>query len=213
MHFFITGTDTGVGKTYVTVRLVQALRTRGVDAVGFKPICCGGRDDAETLHAASAGALTLNEVDQALIDLDLVRETFLCLRARHSAVLVEGVGGWLVPIRHDYTAADLAREWQLPVIIVVKNVLGALNHTALTVQAVREAGLPCAELVLNHPPPSDAAADDGVQALAPCHQLRGADGMVGCPDLGGTPSEPKRIVSRSVKNAFFVAIIYSFVII
>ncbi len=184
MHFFITGTDTDVGKTYITARLVRALRARGVDAIGFKPLCCGSRDDAEALRAAADGALTLNEVnpvwlrapaapfaaaliENRAIDLDLIREEYVRLRARHSAILVEGVGGWLVPIRHDFTAADLAREWQLPVIVVVKNVLGALNHTALTVQAIRVAGLPCAGLVLNNPPPPAGISDDGgIQTLA-----------------------------------------------
>ncbi len=184
MHFFITGTDTDVGKTYVTMQLLRALRSRGVDAVGFKPLCCGPRDDAEALRAASDGALTLNEVnpvwlrapaapfaaalvENRTIDLDLVRETFTRLRARHATVLVEGIGGWLVPITRDFTVADLAREWQLPVIVVVKNVLGALNHAALTAQAVRATGLSCVGLILNHPPTSEwLGKAEEVQAIA-----------------------------------------------
>ena len=163
---FITGTDTGVGKTYVTTRFVRGLRTRGIDAVGFKPICCGGREDAEALHKAAGGALPLNEVnpvwlrapvapyaasliENRAVDLDLIRETYLRLRERHAVVLVEGVGGWLVPIRRDFTTADLAAEWSLPVVVVVGNRLGSLNHTALTVQAIRGAGLACAGLIFN----------------------------------------------------------------
>ena len=184
MHFFITGTDTDVGKTYVTAQLLRALRARGVDAVGFKPLCCGSRDDAEALRAASDGALELNEghpvwlrapaapfaaalVENRTIDLDLIRETFARLRVRHDTVLVEGVGGWLVPITRDFTVADLAKEWQLPVLVVVKNVLGALNHAALTVQAVRATGLLCAGLMLNHPlTPEWAEQAEEVQATA-----------------------------------------------
>ena len=183
MHCFITGTDTDVGKTYVTTRLIRALRARGVDAVGFKPLCCGSRDDAEALRAAADNTLTLNEVnpvwlrapaapfaaaliENRTIDLDLIHEMFVRLRTRHAAVVVEGVGGWLVPIRHDYTAANLADAWQLPVIVVVKNVLGALNHTALTVQAIRATGLSCAGLILNNPPPVGVPNGEEVQMLA-----------------------------------------------
>ncbi len=184
MHFFITGTDTDVGKTYVTVRLLRALRARGVDAVGFKPLCCGSRDDAEKLRAAADDALSLNEVnpvwlrapaapfaaalvENRTVDVDLIRETFERLRTRHDAVLVEGVGGWLVPITRVFTMADLAREWRLPVIVVVKNALGALNHTALTVQAVSTAGLHCAGLILNDPPRADGSPGvEEVQIIA-----------------------------------------------
>ena len=198
MSVFITGTDTNVGKTYVTAGLVRALRARGVDAVGFKPLCCGSRDDAEILQAASGHVLSLNDVnpvwlrapaapyaaaliENRSIDLDLIRETFQRLRQRHASVLVEGVGGWLVPIRHDYTTADMASEWGLPVVVVVSNRLGALNHAALTVRAVREAGLDCAGLILNHDRTADrfpSGEDDQILANArqiPACSERGSD--------------------------------------
>ena len=169
MNLFITGTDTGVGKTFVTARLIRHLRARGLDTVGFKPICCGGREDAEILRAAADDALELNEVNPVWlrtpaapytaalienrpIDLALIRETFETLRARHPSILVEGVGGWLVPIARDYNVADLAEEFGLPVAVVVKNRLGALNHAALTVHHIRSGGsraLTCAGLILN----------------------------------------------------------------
>ncbi len=183
--FFVTGTDTGVGKTYVTARLVRGLRARGIDAVGFKPLCCGGREDAEALHEAADGALSLNEVnpvwlraptapytasliENRTIDLDLIRETYRRLRERHATVLVEGVGGWLVPIRQDFTTADLAAEWGLPVVIVVGNRLGSLNHTALTVRAIRSAGLECAGLIFNAGviTPAESSTDDQTLARA-----------------------------------------------
>ncbi len=174
MNAFITGTDTGVGKTYVTARLIRRLRAQGLDTVGFKPICCGSREDAELLRAAADDALALNEVNPVWlrtpaapytaamienrpIDLALIRETFDDLRARHDSMLVEGVGGWLVPIERDYSVADLAAECALPVIVVVKNRLGALNHAALTVDHLRSRGLACAGLILNDGPP---AAED-----------------------------------------------------
>ena len=95
------------------------------------------------------------------MDLDLIRETYARLRTRHANVLVEGVGGWLVPIRRDFTTADLAAEWALPVVVVVGNRLGSLNHAALTVRAIREAKLSCAGLIFNAgaPVPTDSADD------------------------------------------------------
>ena len=172
MNLFLTGTDTDVGKTYVATLLVRALRAEGVDAVGLKPLCCGGREDAEALHAANGGAIPLNDVNPVWLrppaapytaamienrptDLALIRETFARLRGAHESLIVEGVGGWLVPITRDYFVSDLAAEFALPIAVVVANRLGALNHTLLTVQAIRARGLKCAGLILNHtlPPP------------------------------------------------------------
>ena len=177
MNAFITGTDTGVGKTYVTARLIRRLRAQGMDTVGFKPICCGSREDAELLRAAADDAIALNEVnpvwlrtpaapytaamiENRAVDLALIRETFGSLRAGHESVLVEGVGGWLVPIAKDYTVADLARELALPVIVVVKNRLGALNHAALTVHHLQAGGLTCAGLIVNDGSPTSEDADE-----------------------------------------------------
>lgn len=199
MNAFITGTDTGVGKTYTTARLIRRLRAQGLDTVGFKPICCGSRDDAETLRAAADNAIEINEVNPVWlrtpaapytaamienrpIDLALIRETFLGLRARHGSVLVEGVGGWLVPIARDYTVADLAAEFALPVVVVVKNRLGALNHAALTVHHLRAQGLTCAGLILNDGPL--AAEDAGEpQGIATSTNQAILEDMLGLPIL------------------------------
>ena len=177
MSIFITGTDTGVGKTRVAAMLVRALRAAGVDAVGFKPICCGGREDAELLAAASGGAVALNDVNPVwlrppvapyaaamiegrMVDLALVCEKFAQLRVAHAAVIVEGAGGWLVPVTRDFSMADLAAEFALPVLVVAANRLGAINHTLLTVAAIRASRLRCAGVILNQvqPPAEDDAA-------------------------------------------------------
>jgi dethiobiotin synthetase len=166
MNLFITGTDTGVGKTYVSALLVRALREAGVDAVGMKPICCGDRDDAEELYEASGGAAPLGDInpvwlrtpaapytasiiENRQIDVALIRESFARLRSKHQALLVEGAGGWRVPITRDYFMSDLAAEFGLPVAIVVANRLGAINHTVLTVEAILAANLKCAGVILN----------------------------------------------------------------
>ena len=176
MNLFLTGTDTDVGKTYVAALLVRALQAQGVDAVGLKPLCCGGREDAEVLHAAGGGAIPLNDVNPVWlrapaapyaaamienreIDLALIRGTFARLRAAHAAVIVEGVGGWRVPITRDFFISDLAAEFALPVAVVVANRLGALNHTLLTIESIRARGLECAGVILNHTTPPDAAPD------------------------------------------------------
>ncbi len=173
---FITGTDTNVGKTHVAAMLVRTLRTTGVDAVGFKPICCGGREDGELLTEASGGAVALNDVNPVwlrppvapytaamiegrMVDLALVREKFAQLRAAHATVIVEGAGGWLVPVARDFSMADLAAEFALPVVIVAANRLGVINHTLLTVAAIHARGLRCAGVILNQAqPPADGDA-------------------------------------------------------
>lgn len=175
MNLFLTGTDTNVGKSYVAALIVRALRSAGRNSVGLKPICCGGREDAELLHAAAEGAIALNEINPVWlrtpaapftaslienrhIDLALVRESFTHARQTYESVIVEGVGGWLVPITRDYGVADLAAEFRLPVAIVVANKLGALNHALLTVESVRARGLECAGLILNHTTPEEDIA-------------------------------------------------------
>ncbi len=184
MSYFITATDTGAGKTYVAAQIIRRLCARGIDAVGFKPICCGSRGDAEILQAASGpGAPQINDinpvwlrtpaapyvaamVENRPLDLALVREKYAELRSQRGAVIVEGVGGWLVPIQRDFAVADLAAELGLPVVAVVRNRLGALNHAALTVRAVRAAGLRCEGLVLNRGAAAASELDPQDVALA-----------------------------------------------
>jgi dethiobiotin synthetase len=168
MRFFITGTDTGVGKTWFTCLFLRALSGSGRKVAGFKPICCGDRGDAEALAGAgNATGLDLDDINPVWlrspaaplaasliegrpVDLEVIRAAWGRLASRCDSVLVEGAGGWEVPIRRDYFVSDLAAELRLPVILVVDNKLGALNHTLLTLAAIRRRGLDCAALVLNH---------------------------------------------------------------
>ena len=165
-NYFITGTDTDCGKTFVTALLVKAARAAGVDAIGVKPFCCGPREDVEILAAASGGVEPLDAINPVWLKtpaapracellgepaadtplaLDAVRE----LAKKHEQVFCEGAGGWLVPIATDYTIADFAAELGWPVIVVVRNKLGALNHTLLTLESIRRRGLPLAGIILN----------------------------------------------------------------
>lgn len=183
MSLFITGTDTGVGKTHTAVQLLRLLRAAGIDCAGMKPICCGDRQDAELLLAAGSDGLTLNDVNPVWlktpaapivgslmegmnIDIERIVAAFSALQNRVDHVIVEGVGGWLVPIRSDYFVSDLVVEMGLPVLVVAQNRLGCLNHTALTVRSVSQRNLRCVGVVLNGVPnTSDIAAVSNADIL------------------------------------------------
>jgi dethiobiotin synthetase len=166
VSLFITGTDTGVGKTYTAARLLQLLRASGESCAGMKPICCGDRRDAELLLTAGSDGLTIDEVnpvwlktpaapivgslmEKVDIDVDHILAAFHSLQNRVEHVIVEGTGGWMVPIHRNYFVSDLAVAMKVPVLAVAYNRLGCLNHASLTVQSIRGYGLRCVGLVLN----------------------------------------------------------------
>jgi dethiobiotin synthetase len=141
VSLFLTGTDTGVGKTHTATQLLRLLRAAGTSCAGMKPICCGDRRDAELLLAAGSESLTIDEinpvwlktpaapivgsfVEEANIDIEQILAAFRALKDRVEHVIVEGVGGWMVPIRPDYFMSDLAAEIRLPVLVVTQNRLG-----------------------------------------------------------------------------------------
>ena len=162
---FVTGTDTSVGKTWFSSRLIRSLRDHGVNAVGMKPIECGGRDDSTELLASSEGAgLLLDDVnpiwfEKAVapsvaregkeISLDDLNKSMHRLAQNDRFVVVEGAGGWMVPIDDQCKVADLAVEMGLPVLVVAANRLGVLNHSILTVEAIKSSGLSCLGIFLN----------------------------------------------------------------
>src|SRR5207237_10583246 len=151
--------------------------------VGRKPICCGDRRDVECLLAAGSEGLRIEEINSVwlktpaaslagslmegvYIDLERVLAAFHALQNRVEHVVVEGVGGWLVPIRADYFVSDLAVEMSLPVLVVAQNRLGCLNHTVLTVRSIAEHALRCLGVVLNGVPrTSDVASVTNLDIL------------------------------------------------
>jgi dethiobiotin synthetase len=183
VSLFITGTDTGVGKTRTVVQLLRLLRASGTSCAGMKPICCGDRQDAELLLAAGGVGLTIDDVnpvwlrtpaapivgsltEEVSIDIERILAAFHALQNQVEHVIVEGVGGWLVPIRSDYFVSDLAVEMKLPVLVVAQNRLGCLNHTALTVRSVAEHKLRCLGVALIAAPgTSDIAAATNADIL------------------------------------------------
>lgn len=162
----MAGNDTGVGKTHTTKILLDSLRADGIDAVGYKPIVCGDRDDAHILAAASGG-LALEKVnplwlktpvapwvaaqlENVTIDVQPLLDGYHALASEHELVIVEGCGGWEVPINLNYSMADFAVDLGLPVILVVANKLGAINHTVLSCQAIRARSMDLLGLIMNH---------------------------------------------------------------
>jgi dethiobiotin synthetase len=143
VNYLVTGTDTGVGKTFLTSGLVRYSRSKGIDSVGMKPIW----------YRTPVAPYTASIIEDRLIDLNAIREAFEQLAKKHSSVLVEGVGGIAVPISAHYDFRDLARVLRLNVILVAANRLGVLNHARLTLEAIRASGLPCSLIALNsvHP--------------------------------------------------------------
>ena len=165
MSLFLTGTGTGVGKTFVAIELLYWLRAHGIRAAGMKPICCGDREDARRLLAASAEGISIEElnpvwlqspvapsvaaqIEQVEIDLGKIQNCFRNLSERFDTVIVEGVGGWLVPMTADLFVGDFAKQLDLPVAIAAENRLGCLNHILLTLESVQRRGLVCAGVIL-----------------------------------------------------------------
>jgi dethiobiotin synthetase len=197
VSLFITGTDTGVGKTYIAARLLHLLRASGVSCAGMKPICCGDRRDAELLLAASSNRLTIDDVnpvwlktpaapfvgslmEKVDIGIDHILTAFHYLQNRVEHVIVEGTGGWMVPIHRNYFVSDLAVAMQLPVLAAAYNRLGCINHAVLTVQSILGHGLRCVGLVLNN---AQATGDTGdIATLTNADMLKR---ILDVPVLGG----------------------------
>lgn len=163
--FFVTGTDTGVGKTWITLGLMHALQDRGFTVAGMKPVASGCRrepdglrnDDAERIQAASSLHLPYERINPYAfeppvaphiaaaeagirIDVERIRQACASIAAQADCVVAEGVGGWLVPLNDRDTVADMAASLGLPVILVVGIRLGCLNHALLTAESIRAHG-------------------------------------------------------------------------
>lgn len=186
--YFITGTDTEVGKTLVTCALLHAARNQRLRAVGMKPVAAGtdseGRnEDVERLNAASSFEAAPELVNPycfsppiaphiaaaeagKVIDLDVIRRAFDQLAAQADLTLVEGAGGFLVPLSETTDTAALAVHLNLPVILVVGLRLGCINHARLTAAAILHCGLPFAGWVANSIDPLMTRREENIATLA-----------------------------------------------
>jgi dethiobiotin synthetase len=180
---FITGTDTGAGKTVLTALLTRFLRARGVHAAALKPVCSGGRADARALHAALAGTLTLDEInpwhfrapvapslaarrENKTVKLPQVLAHIRALQKRFDVLLVEGAGGLLSPLGENFNSRDLISALCAAPIIVAPNKLGVVNHILLTLEALPNNLRAKARIVLISPPKPDAATGSNIKLLA-----------------------------------------------
>lgn len=187
---FITGTDTEIGKTFVSSLIIKLLAEENLKVAGMKPVASGAKmidgilknDDALSLIEVSnieADYKTINpfvfegavsphiaaEEAGIDIDLDVVRNNYDQLQKHSDVVVVEGVGGWYAPLSYHITVSDLAETLELPIILVVGLRLGCLNHALLTAQAIRQSGLPVAGWVANYIEEDFPAAEKNISTL------------------------------------------------
>lgn len=197
-HFFVTGTDTGAGKSIASAALLHALRAKGLRVVGMKPVASGciptpdgwRNDDALSLQDASRPTPAYDDVNPFALPEPLAPELAaadagveiglapLCaayarLRAQADAVVVEGVGGWAAPLTATLDQIDLVRALDLPVVLVVGLRLGCINHARLTARAIEADGARLVGWIASDIDPHMARADDNFALLharlpAPC---------------------------------------------
>nr|HEX4315660.1 dethiobiotin synthase [Kofleriaceae bacterium] len=159
MKVFVTGTDTGVGKTTVCVALAARCRALGLSVFAFKPIETGGTEDQQALghglytFKQPAAPWVAAQAEGKSIELATVVDTVS--RETSQVVIVEGAGGWRVPITETEDMSSLAAQLGYPVLVVARAALGTINHSLLTIEAVERDGLAIAALVLSHRPDDD----------------------------------------------------------
>lgn len=211
---FVSGTDTGVGKTYASCTLLASLRARGRRATGMKPVASGCRvtpdglrnDDAQALIAASdpkpayadcnpyalgapiAPHIAAREAG-VQIRLDPIRAACARIARNADRVVVEGVGGWLAPLSDSLMQADLARALELPVVLVVGLRLGCISHALLSARAIREDGCVLAGWIANRIDPAMSHVDANLDTLR---------ARIDAPLLGVLAHAPERIDALDV---------------
>ena len=220
---YVTGTDTGAGKTVASVALLHALRARGLRASGMKPVASGcaatpdglRNEDALALQAASDPVPDYADLNpfalpeplapelaarDAGVDIALpaILQAHARIAARADVVVVEGVGGWMAPLAAGLMQADLVRALDLPVVLVVGLRLGCLNHAALAARAIAADGVPLAGWIACEVDPAMARRDDNVALLA---------GRIPAPCLGrlpwGDPPDPVRLTGALALDSLF----------
>ncbi len=205
---FVIGTDTGAGKTVIVAALGAVLRKRGMDVGVSKPIATGAvrlggklvSSDAAFLRSIVGVDDSMEEIcplifempaapnvaarrENRTVEVDRIRQALTRLSARHDYILIEGIGGWRVPITDTFTVRELAVELNLPVLVAARAGLGTINHTVLTVEAVRSMGLPIVGVVMVRTRPGD----DPTAATNP-EQI---ENLTGINVLGTVPFDPE----------------------
>lgn len=188
--YFVTGTDTGVGKTWISAALLFKYQQQGLSTAAMKPVASGCvrtaaglcNDDALLLQQTASVELAYEDInpfafepaiaphlaaEQAGVDIDIaiIKQQFDMLSNRADIVIVEGVGGWHVPINTQQTMVDVARLLDLPVILVVGMRLGCLNHALLTAEAVKNDGLQLAGWLANSAEAEMSCLQENIRSL------------------------------------------------
>lgn len=188
--YFIVGTDTGVGKTVVTCALLNLLAAQGKQVIGMKPVAAGCEQALQNMTCEDVVLLKTHsnvkaprnlvnpyafvppiaphiaaEQSDICIDLEKIKDNFQILQKMADIVLVEGVGGFMVPLNATQTTADLTVKLSLPVILVVGLKLGCINHALLTVQAITHAGLNLVGWVANQIDPTMLEIQSNLDAV------------------------------------------------
>ena len=214
--FFITGTDTGVGKTVLTALLTRYLRERGINAVALKPVCSGDRADARALHAAAAGSLTLDEInpwhfrapiapllaarcERKRVALARVLAHVRAMQERFDVVLVEGAGGLLSPLGEKFNSRELIVTLRATPMVVCPNRLGALNQILLNLAALPRSASCRARVVLMSPSKTDASTPTNASLLA---EFLDAKRIFCLPWLGGHFDPGKALKDSCVRRTF-----------
>ena len=174
--FFVTGTDTGVGKTVIAGGLAAMLKSQGLDVGVMKPVATGGKEIDGRIISEDA-AFLMNMIDcqdpydlvnpvclapalaptvaarlsNKVIDMETVWKSFETLRAKHEFMIIEGIGGLLVPLSENFYVVDMAKRMNLPLIIVSRSGLGTINHTLLTISCALNKGLKIEGIIINNP--------------------------------------------------------------
>jgi dethiobiotin synthetase len=203
---FITGTDTGVGKTVVTGLLLRHLRRAGWNALAMKPFCSGSRGDARVLRNLQENVLTLDEINPFFVNkpvapaaaggrkkpirIDTVLGKIREVSDRCDVLLVEGIGGLMVPLGEDFTVADLISRLGCTTFVVSRNRLGTINHTLLTVKVLQGVGIKKIKIILVEAGKADVSAGSNAKIL---RKMVSAAPLFVIPDLGLKASLPREI--------------------
>jgi dethiobiotin synthetase len=206
--FFVTGTDTGVGKTFIACAILHAFADAGKSVAGMKPVAAGCEDGrwadvdalvgASTVHAApritnpyrfeqAVAPHIAAEMSGIEIDLEAIAHAYEELSGLAEVVVAEGAGGFLVPLNARQTSADLAARLGLPVVLVVGMRLGCLNHALLTRRQIEASGLRCAGWVANCILPDMHSLEGNIHAL---------DQRLACPLLARVPFQHEPVPAR-----------------
>jgi len=210
--YFIAGTDTEIGKTFSACALLHTARQQGLSALAMKPVAAGTEADGENedvrrLMAAASVAAPRELINPYLyappiaphiaaaeagkpIKAATIRHAFQSLKPLADVILVEGVGGWRVPLGEHFDAADLAADLGLPVILVVGLRLGCISHALLTAESIKARGLPLAGWIANTVDPAMSRLEENLASL----QQRLPAPLLGTLPHGITPEEAGRLL-------------------